>query len=608
MEYITSKQHIDDGRKTMKQEIEHLRANNPDHLAPYGEWTDNSVDWGNATKGAMVISEGRSVIIDNGKFDINIFPKTFCMRKNGTEEQYTTENDWNKLGRFNAGATESALLLGSRAICMHNFTGKIMKTTLEVERCKRDNNITANKTLCILEEIEDFQEYQRLINPDYNISDDYYGTVLIIEGLKTPNTNAIFNNIKQFMYGLYSPMRTTQITWQMFNWISDSWPIHTPNPQPTYTIEPNNLSFDSIPITETMYVYISSDDPNKKVYKQSPIPNTSLLYSFKIETKFFNLNQRTKEKEIYGNTTDEQRVGFQVRRAGRLVSGITPLRWELPTGMNRAQGLRIMIEIPAGIEPDNDWCIGTFKKITNDTWGHFNPELKSFITELFKNTNAMHDKSIKLKQNKFINIYNKKSNEIDNDWDEETIITKIMLADEELFSQLETKDVIKKKSGKAYNTIINYIENLKKLKNYAPTSDTELSDNSIEAYLLQQEVELQQNEEITSKLNIVLANQQAANPIIPLENSNDQLDREDIEKELTQSQLELTAENINIAIPRSPKPLVDINQSPIPNLITTNDMDTTILENNTKFMEWELNLSSIELRKIHFAYYNAQHK
>ena len=204
--------------------------------------------------------------------------------------------------------------------------------------------------------------------------------------------------------------------------------------------------------------------------------------------------------------------------------------------------------------------------------------------------------------------YNKKSNEIDNDWDEETIITKIMLADEELFSQLETKDVIKKKSGKAYNTIINYIENLKKLKNYAPTSDTELSDNSIEAYLLQQEVELQQNEEITSKLNIVLANQQAANPIIPLENSNDQLDREDIEKELTQSQLKLTAENINIAIPRLPKPLVDINQSLIPNLITTNDMDTTILENNTKFMEWELNLSSIELRKIHFAYYNAQHK
>ena len=55
-----------DGRKTMHQEIQHVRVNNPDLLAPIGEFTDNSESWGKATNGAIIVYETKTVIVDNG--------------------------------------------------------------------------------------------------------------------------------------------------------------------------------------------------------------------------------------------------------------------------------------------------------------------------------------------------------------------------------------------------------------------------------------------------------------------------------------------------------------------------------------------------------------
>ena len=63
------------GRKTMSQEIKHTRVNNPDLLAPIGEFTDNSESWGKATKGCIVVRETKIAIVDNGEFNRNVFPK-----------------------------------------------------------------------------------------------------------------------------------------------------------------------------------------------------------------------------------------------------------------------------------------------------------------------------------------------------------------------------------------------------------------------------------------------------------------------------------------------------------------------------------------------------
>ena len=67
--------------------------------------------------------------------------------------------------------------------------------------------------------------------------------------------------------------------------------------------------------------------------------------------------------KLFGKTIDSFRVGFQVRRGGRLLSGIEPKLWGLSTGMNRAKGLRAFIDLPVNNECDKDWCVTTFKNI-----------------------------------------------------------------------------------------------------------------------------------------------------------------------------------------------------------------------------------------------------
>ena len=444
-----------DGRKTMKQEIEHVQVNNPDVLAPYGEWSDNSESWGNATIGGIVITKDRSVIIDNGIFDRDIFPKTFTMNKDSTMERY--ENDLNKLGKFNAGSTESVMLIGTKATLLHNFSGTILKTTLDLDRVARDNNLNSNEEKASVDEKNDFIKYQQLIKQNYNIDEDR-GTVLIVEGLRKPNTINIFNQIKEFMTGLYSPKRPKKINWYLYNWVNENWPsIRTP-----IIIEPNDLSFNCLSDEITIYVY---ENDGETLYLQNKTTfYGELLYQFTINTYFFEQLHIDEENKLFTCNTVEDRVGFLIRRANRLLTGIKPKRWNLSTGMNRAKGIRIIIDIPAHNNADKDWCIGTFKKITDDTWVNFNSKLQEFLSEFFKDTNAIKDKIHKKKQNEFIRLYESRLNEIDETWSLEIINSHLDIVKYELKIHLTHKDILKKKSGRAFNSINNYIKKLELVK------------------------------------------------------------------------------------------------------------------------------------------------
>ena len=57
--------HKEDGRKTMNQEIDHIRVNNPDLLAADGEFMDNEMDWGGATQGGIMFFQGKTVYFGN---------------------------------------------------------------------------------------------------------------------------------------------------------------------------------------------------------------------------------------------------------------------------------------------------------------------------------------------------------------------------------------------------------------------------------------------------------------------------------------------------------------------------------------------------------------
>ena len=97
-----SQNNYNDGRKTMQQDIEHVRVNNPDLLAPIGEFTDNATCWGKATKGGIIYYETTTLIIDNGKYKRSVFPKTYTVFKSNSMERYN-DKDITQLGKFNAG-------------------------------------------------------------------------------------------------------------------------------------------------------------------------------------------------------------------------------------------------------------------------------------------------------------------------------------------------------------------------------------------------------------------------------------------------------------------------------------------------------------------------
>jgi hypothetical protein len=457
---------IPDGRQTMRQDIEHIRANNPDKLAPYGEFADNSVSWGKAQLAGQYIHARKIDMFDNGTFESEeAFKRAFTKHKDDSPEFQRYNSTEPILGKFNAGLTDSVILLGEDGSLIHHFgNGNYKKTKFSVEKACRDNNICENISIPSDDEIEEFLQYQYLIDPKYDQKTGR-GTLLRIENLLRKNTQETFTNVARFMYGLYSPECHQQTTFTLYNGINPN------NVAEGCIIAPNDLSFGaSLCKRKTVYVYNDEKEEDKKIYTETKISTKTALYHFSLKIFFFDQAQTEAERKIFNNTTEEERVGFSVRRAGRLVSGITAKLWGLSTGAMRGKGIRIHIDIPPTDAADNDWCIGTFKKITDDTWCQFNSYLKGFLEKEFKDINRLQDEDRDIKRTAFVTQYTEKTKNIKNLTKEET---KQILEETKkiVLLELENKGVIQKRSGNAYSAIIKYIEELElHAKSFEPKS------------------------------------------------------------------------------------------------------------------------------------------
>jgi hypothetical protein len=443
-----------DGRQTMRQDIDHIRANNPDKLAPYGEFADNSVSWGKASLAGQYIQTHKIDMFDNGKFESEeVFKRAFTKHKDDSPEFQRYNSSEAILGKFNAGLTDSVILLGEDGSLIHHFGDRnFKKTKFSVEKACRDNNICENISIPSDDEIEEFLHYQYLIDPKYDQKTGR-GTLLRIENLLRKNTQETFTDVKRFMYGLYSTECHQKTTFMIYNGINPN------NLAEGYIIKPDDLSFGAPCTRKTVYVYQDEKEEEKKIYTESKFSAKTALYQFSVKIFFFDQTQTEAERKIYNNTTEEERVGFSVRRAGRLVSGISAKRWGLSTGANRAKGIRIHIGIPPCQEADDDWCIGTFKKITDDTWCQFNAYLKSFLEKEFKDINRLQDEDRKLKQTAFVAQYTEKTKNIKNLTKDET---KQLLEETKKIVpiEIEKKEVMSKRSGNAYTAIMKYIGDL----------------------------------------------------------------------------------------------------------------------------------------------------
>ena len=443
-----------DGKASVRQDIEQIQQNQPDTIAAYGEFADNSTSWGRSKFGSIILEECKSIIIDDGIFNENRFSKAFCKNKIFNDSHYNGDNS--ELGKYNFGLTDSVILLGCNAEMIHKFgPNNFKKTKLSITECMRNNNYTENSQSITPDDIKFFNDWQLRNNPDYKI-DIGRGSILIITDLNKRNKQDSFIQLSYFMQGLYNTDCHNTSTWKLFNWIDPE----KCNDKCDLTILPNNLMFECAPvINKSIYVYNENDE---KIFTEKK-KNFKEEYKFELKACFFGYEHVEKEKVLFGKTNDSYRVGFQVRRGGRLLTGAEPKLWGLQTGMNHGKGFRVFLNLPINPVCDKDWCVSTFKKITDDTWKHFDNKIKEFIKNNFNDLVKLESSDRKKKQKAFQKKYDDKLKKMPN-----LTITECRkeshLAETELKNILNDVDDMRvtKKGSKSYKSIDDYIKALKK--------------------------------------------------------------------------------------------------------------------------------------------------
>jgi hypothetical protein len=443
------------GKPTIRQDIQQVRQNNPDTIASYGELADNSMSWGNAINGSIIMKDKNSIIVDDGVFDENIFSKAFCKNREFDDQHYDTKKG--ELGKYNFGLTDGVTLLGSQSVMIHKFGPDDFRKTIFDERAAiRKNNYDENSKAATPEEIEYFNKWQIRNNNEYDIKLGR-GTILTISNLNKKNKNNDFEELSHFMQGLYSDECHNKSEWQLMNKID-------PEKTDTVKILYNDLLFDCLPVfNKCIYVYRNDSVDEENIFTDKK-KDKNELYKFTIKACFFEKEHIIEEQKLFGVTNGSFRVGFQVRRGGRLLTGIEPKLWGLSLGMNHGKGLRVFVDLPVNSECDQDWCVTTFKKITDDTWKHFNPNLQGFLKNEFADLIKLEEKDRKNKQKGFQNIYENKLYDLDN-LDTIEKLKKELKFTQNLMQQILTDDDDKrliKKNSNSYRSINNYINALTK--------------------------------------------------------------------------------------------------------------------------------------------------
>ena len=499
---------IPDGRKSMSQEIEHIRVNNPDYTVATGEFIDNDLDWGGATKVGILFMPRKIAYISNGKFDKEQFKNTWTQRKDDSMSRYEIdESNVEKLGKFNAGSTESVFLIGEHAVIYHNFEGSIHKTVLDLESVRENNTITPNSSYADKKEIKKFVELMKIIIPDYDLKTHANtGTVCIVGSLLRENSKKTISDIQKFTRGLIHPTREHTCCITLINNLSG-----IPSEQTIITeIEPTNMGFGAQFTENTIYTYsvgLGVYEDLRRKYSRTLVDSDdhTLLYKFKVRTYFLNKEQLELEQKIFGSS-GEDRTGFHIYRGGRKLTGIDPKRWRIPTGESRAKGIRIELLFPVSQYSDEDLSVGTFKKITDDSWRFFNEALKELFINLFKDINSEREKIIKEKRKQYALKFKNKIIELDTvENDIESLTQKLLESKRELEDQLNRKDIIKKKAGEAYNAHNNYILKLIDLviKLTPPEPEPALETKSEPEHVPEPESELEHVPEPESELEHV---------------------------------------------------------------------------------------------------------
>ena len=437
------------GRTTSKQEVIHLRANQPSREAPFGELWDNEICWGGCSQLATILTKSSVVLMGDGTFaSEDAFATMWQKTKTGLEERYNTDSN-SLLGKYDQGATDSVTVLGNKATTFHNFNGVVKKTVYDVGAYQRSGVIPENIQDVSPQEVEDFLAHMKLLIADYSLDSFPGGTMIKVESLCRQNTQSTFDKVVKFAKGLYRPVCTSAPI-HMHNWLHQEWPEDTSTG--LVTVSPIDITFGAEVFSVTVNVYqLENGDVCHSV---TPAADEK-LGEYTINWWFPNKQQKLAEKAFYGHTSDSERVGFDVFRGGRNITH-TPKTWGLPTGQDRARGIRIAVEVPASDWADKEFGIGTQKILTNDSWSHFNETMVDIFTEKFKDLQAHCTRAHKNAQKRWQKKYETKLTNINN-FTKESAEEELGVIGQDFNDSFDKEDgIIKKRTGNAYKAWKNY--------------------------------------------------------------------------------------------------------------------------------------------------------
>ena len=244
----------------------------------------------------------------------------------------------------------------------------------------------------------------------------------------------------------------------MYNCINGE-PLPTPLTYPSDVIAPIDLSFGSPLSNETTYHVYYNVINNTFQYEthERELDNCQYKFSFKMIKYFLEKRHEENEKKVFQYRSSRSRVGYEIYRDGRKVTGCVPKKFAFEAGstQGRGKGIRIVIVIPNEHvnAADEHFNIGTNKKITEDSFESFNSELQEFLRINLVNADKEKTDQQKILVAQYIASYkNKIDNEIPQYTTEEELNNEIERTDHHL-TTLEDDGVYSRKSSKLYKYI-----------------------------------------------------------------------------------------------------------------------------------------------------------
>ncbi len=430
-------------RQSIFSVIDEIRHDYKCKYVPFGEFIDNSFDWGKANNIKIILKKNKIIIIDNGNGISSERLKTTLIlgNKNKGVKRGT-------IGKFGLGLKKGGIILGNKITVLTHNSNNYEYTEADWEEMTYKNSAITNYNQMNEHQIKMFNDYIQTIPNNKG-----KGTIVIIENLERSYriNKTFYENLCSYVQQLYVNMETKKYIIEII--------LNTKKYQQNKTITKSHdpclrVNFYNTDRKEdgldefTIIIYNKNDSAHsddesdcdtKRIsliewngikYKCDNIKPTNLIKTDKLKllkskqvkgskldifnnehnefcrlnicATYFEINDMEIEKQLFPKISWEKRVGVYFNREGRYLSGFEGKKLILSSltqkSMYRGKGIRIVIDFPSNII-DREMGVTSLKMINEESFANM-PNFISFpIASILYTCNKRHeDKCVKNKE------------------------------------------------------------------------------------------------------------------------------------------------------------------------------------------------------------------